>query len=108
MKLNLLDFLIGLLLMNAMPHMIFGLIRLRFFKSFWILFAGKSPVCPAQPAHWPGGVYHYQYDIRSLQQDGIMLGALAVLLLYLITGRFLAGFFQPKYDPILPDYFKDE
>ncbi len=107
MKLNLLDFLIGLLLMNAMPHMIFGLIRLRFLSLFGFSSLGNL-LYALLNLLIAGGIYHYQYDIRSLQQDGIMLGALAVLLLYLITGRFLAGFFQPKYDPILPDYFKDE
>ncbi len=106
MKLNVLDFLIGFFLMNAMPHLIFGMIRLRFLSLFGfssignILYALVN-ICAA------GTLYHYQYDITSIKQDGILLGALAIFMIYLITGRFFVGIFQPKHEPVLPDYIKD-
>jgi len=93
MPFSLIDFFIGFFLMNAMPHMLFGLIRLRFLSAF-----GFS--APANIAYAflnviiAGLLYNYQYGIKTLIDDGIVLGALTMILIYLITGRFLANLFQ--------------
>ncbi len=107
MKLNLLDFFTGLFLMNAMPHLIFGIIRLRFLSLFGFSAIGNLLYALVNVAV-AGGIYHYQYGIFSIQQDGILLGALAMLVIYLITGRLFVGLFQPKHEPLLPEYFKNE
>ncbi len=107
MKLNILDFLTGFLLMNAMPHLIFGIIRLRFLSLFGFSTLGNLFYALANVGA-AGAVYHHQYDITSIKQDGIVLGALAIFVIYAITGRFFVSLFQPKHKPIRPDYFKNE
>ncbi len=107
MKLNMLDFLTGFFLMNAMPHLIFGIIRLRFLSLFGFSAIGNLLYALVNVSA-AGAIYHYQYDIMSIKQDGILLGALAMFVIYAITGRFFVGLFQPKHKPVLPDYFKNE
>lgn len=101
------DFLIGFFLMNAMPHLLFGLIRLRFLSLFGFSATGNI-LYSLVNIGIAGGLYHHQYGINAILQDGIAVGALAMVLIYAITGRFLAGLFQPKHEPILPDYFENE
>jgi len=90
-----LDFLMGFLLMNAMPHLIFGLIDLRFLSLFG--FGSKGNLLYALVNILASlGIYHHQYDISSLSQDGLMVGGLAMLLIYAVTGRFFVSLFQSK------------
>ena len=107
MQLNILDFLTGFFLMNAMPHLIFGIIRLRFLSLFGFSAVGNLLYALVNVGI-AGGIYHYQYDISSIKQDAILLGALTILLLYLITGRLLVSFFQPKHKPIFTDLMTDK
>ena len=107
MKLNILDFLTGFLLMNAMPHLIFGIIRLRFLSLFGFS-AGGNLLYALVNVIAAAAIYHYQYDITSIKQDGFLLGALTMFGLFLITGRFLVDLFQPKSKPGLPGYLKDK
>jgi len=107
MQLNILDFLTGFFLMNAMPHLIFGIIRLRFLSLFGFSAIGNLLYALVNVGI-AGSLYHYQYDITSIKQDGILLGALATLVLYMITGRFFVGLFQPSHKPILTDLLIDE
>ena len=107
MELNGADFFIGFFLMNAMPHMLFGLIRLRFLSLFGFsekgnLLYGLVNVAAAT------GLYHYQYGINAMKNDGIMVGALTIIVIYAFTGRFLAGYFQAAHEPVIPDHFEDE
>jgi hypothetical protein len=44
----------------------------------------------------------------SIKHDGILLGALAMFVIYAITGRFFVSLFQGKHEPVLPDYFNNE
>ena len=89
------DFLTGFFLMNAMPHMLFALIRLRFLSLFGfsavgnLIYAGVNVIIAL-------ALYHYEHGLSSLLHDGIFIGALAVLLTYLITGRFMVALFQEK------------
>jgi len=107
MDIELLDFLTGLFLMNAMPHLIFGIIRLRFLSLFGFSAIGNLLYALVNIGI-AGAIYHHQYHITSILQDGILLGALAMLVIYMITGRFFVGLFQPKHKPVLPDYFTNE
>ena len=87
------DFLIGFLLMGAMPYMLFGLMNIRFLSLFG--FSGFSSLLQAM---FNIGValycYHLQYQIVSILTDGVMIGAFAMMLLFLILGRFLLGAFE--------------
>lgn len=106
MKLNILDFLTGFFLMNAMPHLIFGIIRLRFLSLFGFSAIGNL-IYALVSIGAAVGIYHHQYDILSMKQDGILLGALTILVIYMITGRFFVGLFQQKRELDLPDYLGD-
>lgn len=100
------DFLVGFFLMNAMPHMIFGLIRLRFLSLFGFSAIGNL-LYSLVNIGIAGGLYHHQYGINAVLQDGVAMGALAMLVIYAITGRILVGLFQPKHKHVIPEYLKD-
>lgn len=107
MKFNILDFLTGFFLMNAMPHLIFGIIRLRFLSLFGfsalgnLLYALVNLLAAL-------GIYHHQYHISSIQQDGVFLGVLSIVLIYMISGRFFVHLFQPKVTPVLTEMMIDD
>ena len=95
MEFTLVDFLIGFFLMNAMPHSLFGLLKIRFLSAF-----GFSP-------HGNIGygllniavalvLFHFQYGIQELMNHGIVLGTGAMLLIYLVSGRFFYNLFQHR------------
>ena len=69
MTLNILDFLTGFFLMNAMPHLLFGIIRLRFLSLFGFSAIGNLLYALVNIGI-AGGLYHYQYDITSIKQIG--------------------------------------
>lgn len=92
--------------MNAMPHLIFGIIRLRFLSLFGFSAIGNLLYALVNMAA-ALAIYHYQYDIFSIKQDGILLGALTILIIYMATGRLFVGLFQPKRKLDLPDYLED-
>jgi len=91
----LIDFLIGTLLANAMPHLIFGLTKTHFLGMF-----GYSPkgniiyailqliLCLA--------IFLFNYDYKKLTENGFFLGGITVLLLYFIFGKFLVHFYEKK------------
>ena len=79
--------------MNAMPHMLFGVIRLRFLSAFGFSAIGNI-VYAVINLILAGFLYDYQYGIETLVDDGLVLGALTIWVIYLLTGRFLAGLFQ--------------
>jgi len=81
--------------MNAMPHMIFGLIRLRFLSLFGFSALGNLLYSLVNIGA-AGALYHHQYGINALLMDGVTLGALALLSIYLLTGRFFVALFQEK------------
>jgi hypothetical protein len=89
---NLIDFFIGALLVNAMPHLIFGFTKTHFLGLF-----GYSPkgniiyailqliICLV--------LYHFNYGIETLIENGFLVGGITVLVLYFILGRFLVIFY---------------
>ncbi len=95
MNLTLVDFLIGFSLMNAMPHILFGLLKIRFFSAF-----GFSPL-----GNLGYGLlnlvvalflFQAQYGLEALAHHGIVVGAVAMLLIYLVSGRFFYNLFQKR------------
>jgi hypothetical protein len=83
----------GFFLMNAMPHLLFGLIRLRFLSLFG--FSARGNLLYALVNILIAlSIYHVQYDISTLLDDGLMIGALAMLAIYAVTGRFFVRLFQ--------------
>jgi hypothetical protein len=95
MQFNLIDFFIGFTLMNAMPHLLMGLFRIRFLSLFGFshngnLAYGSLNVFVALM------LFHIQYGLNILIDNGILIGALVIIVLYLITGRYLYKVFQKK------------
>lgn len=93
MAFTLIDFLIGFFLMNAMPHNLFGLLKIRFlslfgFSSMGNLGYGLLNIVVALL------LFHIQYGLQTVFNHGIILGAVAMLLIYLATGRFFYNLFQ--------------
>ena len=81
MEFTFIDFLIGFFLMNAMPHILFGLLKIRFFSAF-----GFSP-----PGNMGYGLlnitvafvlFHIHYGLETLMNHGIVVGAGTMLLIY--------------------------
>ncbi len=107
MTFNWIDFLIGFFLMNAMPHLIFGLIRLRFLSLFGFSAWGNLLYALVNVGI-AGGLYDYQYGINALLQDGVALGGLAMLVIYAITGRLFVKLFQEKTTYAFHEPFDEE
>ena len=92
---TLIDFLIGALLANAMPHLIFGLTKTHFLGMF-----GYSPkgniiyaivqliLCLA--------LFLFNYGYKELTDNGYLLGGITVLILYFIFGKFLVKFYGKR------------
>ncbi|KGE22056.1 hypothetical protein B1H38_11425 [Leptospira borgpetersenii serovar Ballum] len=92
---NIIDFTIGVLLMNAMPHFIFGITNTKFLGMF-----GFSPtrnimygviqfiICLS--------LYHLNHHISNIYQNGIFLGCSIVLILYLVFGKIVLKLYNKQ------------
>jgi hypothetical protein len=84
---NILDFLIGLTLMNAMPHLVLGTWKGRMFSAFgfgnW-----KNLAYAAVNAAVSLSLFLARYGTHGLVTNGIYAGALVLLLIYVFTGWF--------------------
>lgn len=84
---NLIDFLIGFFLMNAMPHLLCGLFEIRMLSVFGFSRAANLGYAAFNTTA-ALLLFHIQYGIAALWQHGIMLGAGTILLAYVLTGRY--------------------
>ncbi len=95
-SMNIFDFIIGLTLMNAMPHLVLGIWKGRMLCGFGfgdfknILYGVLNLVISI-------GLFLYSYGVEKLFENGIYLGALAILVVYFITGQFWYSVFHKKY-----------
>lgn len=96
---DLVDFLIGATLMNAMPHFVLGIWKGRMFSAFgfgnWqnILYGISNFVIAL-------GLFQFKYGFAQLLQHGIFVGALSILVIYLFTGQFWYSLFREKENTI--------
>ena len=76
-----------------MPHMLFGLLRIRFLSLFGYSAAANLAYAGLNVA---GAMllFHLQHGIEKLPGNGIFMGASAMILIYLLTGRFVYQLFQ--------------
>ena len=96
---NYIDFFIGALLMNAMPHFVFGLTKTHFLGLF-----GYSPkgniiyatlqfcVCLC--------LYIYNYGYQDLIENGYLIGGITILILYFVFGKTLVKFYGKQQKTI--------
>jgi hypothetical protein len=92
---NLIDFIIGGLLANAMPHLIFGLTNTHFLGLFG--YSAKGNIMYALLQFTLCIILLLvNYNFSQLLNNGILIGGLTVLVLYLVFGKFLVKFYQNK------------
>ncbi len=93
MNMTIIDFLIGFTLMNAMPHFLFGVLKIRFFSAFGFSPQGNIAYGFLNVAI-ALALFHGEYGFQSLPNHAIVIGACAMLLIYLVSGRFFYNRFQ--------------
>ncbi len=92
---TIIDFFIGLTLMNAMPHFVLGIWHGRMLSGFG--FGDfKNIAYGLLNFAISIGLFIYEYGLGKILENGIYVGALAVLLIYFITGRFWKNLFTEK------------
>lgn len=88
MEFNFFDFLIGMFAANAIPHLIFGLMKIRFFSLFGfhsngnLIYSGLNFVFSL-------GIYEYRYGLGTLFHQSILLGVLYLYFAFIVVGRSL-------------------
>ena len=93
---NILDFLIGLTLMNAMPHFILGIWKGRMLSAFGFGNT-KNILYGVLNFALSLGLFIFRYGIEQVFKNGIYAGALVLLLIYFLTGRLWYFFFQQRH-----------
>jgi hypothetical protein len=93
---NIIDFLIGLTLMNAMPHFILGVWKGRMFSAFGFG-ETKNILYGLLNFAISLGLFVSRYGIEQLARNGMYAGALVLLLIYFLTGRFWYSTFHQKH-----------
>lgn len=92
---NLIDFLIGLTLMNAMPHYILGTWKQRMISAFG--FGDQANIAYGLLNYAVSiSLFLYQYGAGQLLENGIYAGASSVFLIYFLTGPFWRRLFQKE------------
>lgn len=89
---NFIDFIIGALLVNAMPHLIFGLTNTNFLGLFGYKPKGNISYAILQFIICIV-LFCYNYGYEALLDNGFLIGGLTVLILYFIFGKFLIRFY---------------
>lgn len=90
------DFIIGLTLMNAMPHFVLSVYRGRMLSLF-----GYTPRANLIYAVFnvlvAAGLFLYKYGTAQFWENGILVGACFTLLMYFLTGRFFYRTFHEQF-----------
>ncbi|MFT7584700.1 MAG: hypothetical protein ACI9EW_001121 [Cellvibrionaceae bacterium] len=95
MEFTVINFLIGFFLMNAMPHWIFGITKTRMLSAFG--FSPKANIAYSfLNVAFAAALFQFQHGLSQLMGNGIALGALAMLVIYYLTGKFFLNLFQEK------------
>ena len=90
------DFLIGMSLMNAMPHFVLGTWKGRMLSAFGfgntknILYGLLNFLASL-------GLFVYKYGPENIVQHGVYAGAVVLLIIYFLTGWCWYLIFHRKY-----------
>jgi hypothetical protein len=92
---SIVDFLIGATLMNAMPHFVLGVWKGRMFSAYG--FGDTKNILYGLTNYALSlGLFLLSYRPAQLLHHGIYAGAMALLLIYFLTGQFWHRLFQAK------------
>jgi len=89
---NLVDFFIGGLLVNAMPHLVFGLTKTHFLGMFGYSSKGNIAYAVVQFVVCLV-LFYFNYGFEGLFENGYLLGGIVVLGLYFVFGNILVKFY---------------
>jgi len=89
------DFIIGALFMNAMPHLVFGLTKTHFLGMFGYSAKGNILYAVVQFVI-ASGLYVYNYGYEHLLANGILVGGITVLVLYFVLGKFMVQLYAKQ------------
>ena len=94
---GILDFIIGLTLMNAMPHLVLGVWNGRMFSAFGF---GNSKNILYGLLNFAISItlFVYRHGNEPLGQNAIYVGAATILIIYFLTAKFWHHLFQEKFD----------
>lgn len=90
---DIVDFIIGATLMNAMPHFVLGTWNARILSAFG--FGNKqNKAYSLLNLVVSLTLFGYKYGIESLFNHGIYVGGLTILVIYIVTGHFWRNLFE--------------
>jgi hypothetical protein len=89
---NLVDFITGLTLMNAMPHFILGVWKADMLNGFGVGHK-RNIIWGLCNFIVSIGLFLYHYGLKGLAEHPMYTGALLVLLTFFITSRFWYNYF---------------
>ena len=92
---NIVDFFIGLTLMNAMPHFVLGVWKGRMLSGFGV---GDTKNILYGLLNFAISITLYlsKYGVGQILENGIFTGALFVLLMYFVLGKSLKNRFEQE------------
>ena len=93
---NVMDFIIGLTLVNALPHLTLGIWKGRMLSGLGI---GNTQniLYSLVNVSISLGLFLYQYGLDGLWENGIYLGGLFVAVMYYLTGKLFYTLFHKRF-----------
>jgi hypothetical protein len=96
MDISIIDFIIGLTLINTIPHFVLGIWKGRMISGLG--FGNKANIIYGLLNFAISiSLFLYNYGIEGLLKNGIYLGALFVILAYFLVGKVCYIYFHKKY-----------
>ena len=90
---TLIDVVIGMTLMNAMPHFVLGVWKGRMFSAFG--FGNKQNIFYGLLNFLVSiGLVLYKYGLEGITKNGIYTGAIIILVIYFLTAPFWYKLFK--------------
>lgn len=93
---SIVDFFIGLTLINTLPHFVLGIWKGRMLSLFGfsnaanVLYGVLNFVISI-------GLFVYKYGINGLAENGIYVGALFVIVSYFVVGKLCYDWFHKRF-----------
>ena len=93
---NILDFLIGLTLVNGMPHFVLGVWKVRMLSGFG--FSSRANIAYGFLNFGISvGLFLFRHGLEALVANGIYAGGLLAVILYILLARFFYVRFHRDY-----------